>query len=187
MAILSHRVYLGNQFELGPNSQRTLFAVLLVASFLPVPWIHLAHQLRCQRQVHATAQRLNDYAKASTAFSDLARTMDRADYKTDEAWTAWHPKQEEWKSSSFWEGLVPVIYLRTTPCPSALFTVDWRTFLAWNVPAECVRVDSNLPVHGAFDSTFRIESVHAIRGIQNWWVVHTELRSVLENEVENCG
>lgn len=180
LCLLAYRIYVANLFEIGPATRLALFAVLLTASFALFPWIYLAHRLRWQRQIRATAQRLGDFVNAASDESELARTLDRADYKTDESWTAWHPKQDEWKSNRLWDGLVPVVYLRNTPYRSALFTIDLETFLAWNIPAECVRVNSDLPVHGAFSTSFHVESVQPLRGIPNWWLVRTEMRWELD-------
>ncbi len=187
ICLLSYRIYLEDLFEIGPAARLTVFVVLLAASFAPFPWIYLAHRLRWQRQFRATAQRLDDFVNAAIDESERARSLERAEYRTDEPWTAWHPKQDEWKSNRLWDGLVPVVYLRDAPYRSAIFPIDWETFFAWNIAADCVRVNSDLPVHGAFDSSFRVESVQAIRGIPNWWLVRTEMRSILDTVIEGCG
>lgn len=185
--LLSYRIYVVNPLMIGPAAQLTMFAILLVASFSPIPWIYQAQRLRWKRQICFTAQRLDDFVNAATGESELALTLDRADYRTDETWTAWHPKQDEWKSNKLWDSLIPVVYFRNAPYRSALFPIDWEAFLVWNIPTDCVRVHRDLPVHGACDASFRVQSVQAIPGIPNWWLVRTEMRSELDAVIESSG
>jgi len=184
--VLSYRMYANNPFDLGLAFQLIVFAVLLAASFTPIPWIYVAHQFRWQRQMRSTALRLSDFVESVTADSDVGRTLDRADYETEEPWTAWHPTQERLRSDRLWDGLVPVLYLRKDS-RSALIPIDWATFLAWNIPDDCVRINSDLPVHGALDSSFRVESVQDFGGCPNWWLVRTEMRTELDGVIEGRG
>jgi hypothetical protein len=185
--LLSYRIYTVDPLEVGPAVQFMMFAVLLAASLTPIPWIYIAHRLRWQRRIRATVPGLVRFLEGTAIDSALAQTLDRADYNTDAPWTAWHPKHDEWESNEMWDALLPVVYLRNDPGRSALFPIDWETFLAWNIPADCVRINSDLPVHGAFDSSFRVESVQQLRGCPNWWLVRTEIRSELDAVIEGRG
>ncbi len=186
-ALLSYRICADNAFDVRPAVQLVLFAVMLSVSILPVPWIYVAHRLRWQRMIRATAIRLAGIVERTTVDSDLSQAFDPAVYKTEEPWTAWHPKQGEWKANKLWDGLVPVVYLHNGPDRSALFPIDWEIFLAWNIPGNCVRINSDLLVHGALESSFRVESVEELRGCPNWWLVRTEMRTELDTVIEDRG
>jgi hypothetical protein len=188
--ILAYRIFATDLFAIDPTVRRIVLVAMIVASCAPIPWIYIANHLRWRRHIRSTALRLSDFAKRITADSDLAKMLDRADYNTDEPWTAWHPSQNDWKSGDsnrLWDGLIPVVYVRNDSLRSALFPIDWETFLAWNIPADCARINNDLPVHGALDSSFRVESVQLLRGCLNWCLVRTEMRSELDAMIEDRG
>ncbi len=188
--ILSYRIYVVNPCGITPALQVIILLGMLTASIAPIPWIYIAHRLRWQRQIRATALRLSEFAERVTAEADPAQMLDRANYDTDEPWAAWHPAQDEWKSddcNSLWGGLVPVVYVRNDSHRSALFPIDWETFLAWNISADCARINNDLPVHGALGSSFRVEFIQRLRGCPNWCLVHTEMHSELDAMLEDRG
>ena len=177
--ILSYRIYAVNPFDLGSAFQLSVAAALAAASFTPIPSIYVAHHLRWQHQIRSAAFRLTELVESVTVDSDPEQTFDRANYKTKEPWTAWHPTLERWRADDVWRGLVPVLYLRKEP-RSTLIPIEPETFLAWNIPSDCIRINNNLPFCGALDSSFRVKSMTPIRGCPNWWLVRTEMRTELD-------
>ncbi|MCA9178801.1 MAG: hypothetical protein KDB14_30270 [Planctomycetales bacterium] len=185
-ALLSCRIYADNGFDIGPAAQRALLALMLFVSILPVPWIYVAHRLRCRRNILAIAKRLSGVAERATG--DPRLCFELADYETEEPWTAWHPTQGEWKANGLWDGLVPVVYLCNDGDRSAaVFSIDWETFLAWNIPSNCIRKNNDLPVHGPLESSFRVAAAQKLRGCPNWWLVRAEMRTELDTVIEDCG
>jgi hypothetical protein len=184
--LLSYRVYSVNPFDLRPLLQRTVSAALVAASFTPIPCIYFAHQFRWLHQVRCAALRLSDLVESVTADADLGQILVRADYETKEPWTAWHPTLERWRADELWRGLVPVLYLRKDS-RSILVPIEPEAFLAWNIASDCVRINTDLPVRGAFNSSYCVKSVEAIRGRPNWWLVRTEMRTELDAVFEGRG
>lgn len=181
--VLSYRIYVANPFDLGTALLLFMFATLVSASFAPIPWVYVAHELRWQHQIRSTAFRLSGFVESVTADTDLGRTWDRSNYETNEPWTAWHPTLERWRADDWWRALVPVLYLNKDS-RSTLIPIEPETFLAWNIPTDSIGINKDLPVCGAHGSSFQVKSVRAIRGCPNWWLVrtnmHTETEAIFE-------
>ncbi len=45
--LIAYRIYATNPWSMSPDLQLTLFTVMLVLAFTPIPWIYWAHHLRC--------------------------------------------------------------------------------------------------------------------------------------------
>lgn len=187
---LCYRLYAANPFQLGAPIHALAFAIMFAGSFTAIPWIYMAERIRWRRQVHRAALRLTELAKRMTTDQDYVQTLQRADYATEEPWTAWHPNDHEWQTEEgkqFWSDLLPVVYVRDDSHGAVVFPIDFESFLGWNIPGELGRVDSELPFRGPFDASFRVKSVWPLRGCSGWCLIRTEMRSELDARLDDCG
>lgn len=177
--ILACRVLVENPLQLGSEVHVIVFAAMIAGSVAVFPWIYVAERFRWRRKLRSTARQLSDFAERLVTDSDFAETLRRADYDTKAPWTAWHPNQEQWEAKQFFQGVVPVAYVRNDSIQSVLFPVDWQTFLAWHLPPNVIAPGRDLPFHGALESSFRVKSVTRLRGCPDWNVIATEMQSEL--------
>ena len=83
--------------------------------------------------------------------------------------------------------MIPVVYFRNGRDRTALFSIDWETFLIWNLPTDCIQENTDLPVCGALDSSFRVKSIEPLSDVAKWSVVYTEMRGELDMANECRG
>ncbi len=177
-AILSFRFSIGSSAQLSGGMSFVVLLFMLAGSFAVIPWIYLAHRLRWQTRLRRTASQLFGLINRVIANGGSAQLLERADYNTDEPWKAWHPSREEWRQPC-WSDIVPVAYFQNDSIRSAVFCVDWETFLGWKVSASLTEVNNDLPLHGPGDCSFRIRAVQRLRGCPDWSVIKVQLQSKL--------
>ncbi len=151
--VLSYRIYVANPFDLGTALLLFMFATLVSASFAPIPWVYVAHELRWQHQIRSTAFRLSGFVESVTADTDLGRTWIVATTKTNEPWTAWHPTLERCEPTIGGEHWFQC-YISTRTPVLTLIPIEPETFLAWNIPTDSIGINKDLPVCGAHGSSF---------------------------------
>lgn len=177
IVIVSCRFFASNPLQLGRATLVGVFALLLVGAFAPIPWINLAHRLRLEQRLRTTALRLTNIIDRVAAKCDLPESLRRADYSCDESWSGWHPKTDEMQSNQWWEGILPIVYVWNESITSAVFPVDFETWLAWNVPARLFQINSEFPFHGPHHLSFRVKSRRELRGLSHWTVIETKIES----------
>lgn len=172
--VLSIQYYRENAWGFSPTAQLGFSLSMLACSLVPIPWIYGSSQLRWTRRLDSIIRRLDLFVNNDTDWSELESNLQPAAYNTLGCWTAWHPNTEAWQKSWLWNDLLPVMYIQNSSSRSALFTIDWKTFLAWKVSEEDLQVNGQLPVHGALDSTFRVKSKTVVNDLANWCLIKTE-------------
>jgi hypothetical protein len=157
-----------------------IFIALALIPFCLLPWIYIANGIRFRRALRDTARKLTPVANRLAVASDISAILDKAAYRVDPLWSAWHPKNVE-----DWPRVVPVVYVHAQPTTTVIFPFDWGYFLAWNLGGQLPPVGAALPFNGPGTTTFVLRSVGPLRGLADWSVFHAELQ--LDDEVTEAA
>jgi hypothetical protein len=155
------------------NARGTAIIVLVGLALIPfslLPWIYIANGIRFRRTLRNTARQLTPIVNELAAASDISTILDKADYRLDPPWSAWHPKDVD-----DWPQVVPVAYVRTEPTPTVVFPYDWETFLAWNLGDQLSNSGTNLPFNGPGETTFKLRCITPLVGVPEWSLVYAEM------------
>jgi hypothetical protein len=155
------------------NARATKIAVYVVLALIPfcvLPWIYIANGFRIRRTLRDTAQKLTPVANQLAVATDISAILDKAAYRVDPLWSAWHPR-----SVDDWSRVVPVVYVHAPPATSVIFPVDWGYFLAWKLGDQLPPVGAALPFNGPGTTTFVLRSVGPLHGLPDWSLFYAEL------------
>ena len=185
-ATLASLLLAQNPFQLDAVGRTAVFGAMLIGSLVMIPWIFVADSLRRQRQFRSKATQLTRLVALVGAEPDLAQHLEPAGYDSDDSWTAWHPRLHNWHED-YWTGIVPVLYVRQREYPTIVVPLDWRVFLAWNLPAGIALPGRDLPFHGPGGSSFRVRSAYGLKYRPGWTVINADLYDEALEEAESRG
>jgi hypothetical protein len=165
-----------NPFDLGQSARNAMFASTLIGSLAMIPLPYLSAHLRLLRHLYSKAADLSELVSIVTSETEVPHHLEPAEYDTSDRWTAWHPKEDQWKADRYWIGIVPVAYLRQGTELSLIVPVDWEHFLAWKIPAGSAVPGCDLPFKGPGETAFTVKTVHRVIGRQGWSVVRADMK-----------
>jgi len=175
-AFFSYWCYATNPFMLNGPVALFLSGAMLLSALMLVPWMYFAQRLRVNRFIRYTASQLDEFVQSQLVRPEWQQNLKQAEYAVERGWTAWHPKDDYWKSSNYWNGIVPVLYVEGD-ANSAVFVVDFNVFLGWKTPYMCDQVGESLPFQGPNESSFRVQSVRRLNRPHEWFVIGVEVES----------
>ncbi len=80
------------------------------------------------------------------------------------------PNLDEWKLTHLKICPPPICCFRDDRGQSAMFWMDWRTFLVWNLPKDLVRLNAYLPIQRPKEwpkeLTYRVESIEQVNDVK---------------------
>ena len=174
-AAFSFLLFTRNATQIGRGLSFVVLGIMLAGSFVAIPWIYVAQRWRWRKRLRRTASQLLGVINRVTASQGFGQLLQPADYRTREPWTAWHPRPDEW-TQPCWSDIVPVAFFENQSIHSAVFCMDWRTFLAWRIPACWTEENRDLPFQGPDGCSFRVRAVRKLGGCPGWSVIRTELQ-----------
>ena len=146
-----------------------IFVVLALVPFCLLPWINIANGFRFRRTLRDTARQLTPVANQLAVATDISVILDKAAYRVEALWSAWHPKNDDWPN------VVPVVYVHAQPKTTVIFPFDWGYFLAWRLGDQLPPVGAVLPFNGPGTTTFVLRGIGPLRGLPDWSLIHAEL------------
>lgn len=159
LAMLVNNPFNLEQFSRG-GVLTAMMSFSIVLAGLPRIYLHFCD---CPRFVYSKTAHFSDLLRVAESETETQRQLVDAGYATQGGWTAWHPNQHDFDHNSLWCGLVPVAYLWRGGHPSVVVPVDYRCFLAWNLPAD-VKIGKELPFTGPCDSKFFVTAMRKLVG-----------------------
>lgn len=166
-----------NQFELRTPAQIGASCALVAGALLLFTLPDIAARIRFARFLNKTAGQLAASLINAACEGGQREDLEPARYDAQEGWSAWHPKDEYWKSDRLWSVVVPVVYLRCAAGGSLALPIDWVHFLFWKRPIEIERGEY-LPFRGPGGTSFRVERIHGVIGRPEWSVVQADMSDI---------
>ena len=167
-------MFIQNPWELGPFAGIAL-PIFMLATSLAIPALpHLAARIRFQRFLSYVSDELTELVSAISSEEEIRRQLEPATgglFDGEDGWTAWHPTGDYWEKNSFWNDLIPVVYLHREAEPSLIIPVDFSSFLAWSLPPGSFASGDLLPLRPRCSVT----AMHDLPGREGWMVIEAEL------------
>lgn len=167
-------MFVNNPFNLEQLIRGGVLTAMLAGAIAIFRLPHLLAFLRFQRFVYSKTARLADLLRVTESETEIHRQLVDAGYATQGGWTAWHPNQHDFDHNSLWRGLVPVAYLWRGSRPSVVVPVDYRCFLAWNLPAD-LKAGEELPFTGPGDTRFFVTAMRKLVGRFGWSIIYADM------------